>query len=57
MMSAIDTTETKDSKKTVYEQFFNDISNLFDNVYNETWMNTKSLESAKLSEEEKKVEL
>lgn len=40
-MTEIDS-KPANSHKTVYEQFFNTMSKLFENVYNEQWMNRKA---------------
>lgn len=48
MMVSIDSKEN-DSKKTVYEEYYNTMSSLFENVYQENWMNAKALDSAKMS--------
>ena len=37
------------STKTVYEQFLDHISKLFENVYNEHWMNRKARESIRIT--------
>ena len=47
MMVSVDSKE-QDSKKTVYEEFYNTISGVFNNVYNEGWMNNWGQESARV---------
>jgi hypothetical protein len=46
IMTEIDSKEAG-SQKTVYEGFFNNMSKIFENVYNEKWMNRKARESIK----------
>lgn len=48
LMTDIDEKEPK-SHKTVYEGFYNNISNIFENVYNEKWMTSKARENARFS--------
>lgn len=43
------------SHKTVYEQFLDHISKLFENVYNEHWMNRKARESIRITNAPSKV--
>jgi hypothetical protein len=45
LMKEIDSkSDTSFSGKTVYEEFYNYISSIFENVYNESWMNNRARE-------------
>ena len=44
-MTSIDEKISDKTSKTVYEEYYDYISKLFENVYNESWMNSRSIDS------------
>jgi hypothetical protein len=46
MMVSLDSKENG-SARTVYEQYYDFVSKLFENVYDENWMNIRTISSVK----------
>lgn len=58
LMTEIDQPTNQTDKKTVYEQFYEQVSKIFENVTSESWMNERSIQSMKnITEEEKKEKI